>query len=52
MSLVDMCEKAEVVILGKIAVVRTKNGGKALIGVHNLCSIAKRLNLCFENYKC
>ncbi|MCC6058400.1 MAG: hypothetical protein LM568_05755 [Desulfurococcaceae archaeon] len=52
MSSQDICEKAEVAILGKVAVIRTKSGGKALIGVHNLCSIAKRLKLCFENYKC
>jgi hypothetical protein len=52
MGSTDVCEKAEVLILGKIAVIRTKSGGMALIGVHNICSIAKRLRLCFDNYKC
>lgn len=46
------CEKAEVILLGKIAIIRAKGGGKALVGLHNICALAKRLGLCFENYDC
>ena len=46
------CEKASVNIIGKIAVIRSERGGKAIVGVHNLCSVAKKLGLCIENYRC
>lgn len=46
------CEKATVTNLGKMIIIRTEKGGKAIVGVHNLCSIAKRLGICLEDYRC
>jgi len=46
------CERARVKIIGKSAVIVTERGSKALVGLHILCNIAKRLNLCLENYEC
>ena len=46
------CEKATVKIIGKAAIIRTERGSKALVGLDMLCTIAKKLNLCIENYKC
>ncbi|MEM0371536.1 MAG: hypothetical protein QXG46_03215 [Ignisphaera sp.] len=50
--MVDKCEKASVNILGKIAVIRTERKGKAIVGLNSLCTIAKRLGLCIDGYKC
>ncbi|MEM1644514.1 MAG: hypothetical protein QXL96_01370 [Ignisphaera sp.] len=52
MALNSRCEETKVVVLGKMAIIKTKSGGKALVGSHNLCVLAKRLGLCFENYDC
>ncbi|MCI4438159.1 MAG: hypothetical protein JHC33_15235 [Ignisphaera sp.] len=46
------CEKATVKIVGKIAILRTERGSKALVSVEALCNLAKKLNLCIENYNC
>jgi hypothetical protein len=46
------CEKAFVKIIGRVAILRSERGSKALIGVENLCSLAKKLNICLENYSC
>jgi hypothetical protein len=47
-----MCEKTTIKIVGKTAILKSEKGFKAIVGVDNLCSLAKRLNLCLENYKC
>lgn len=52
MSATQGCEKAVVSILGKMVIIRTERGGKAIVGVHNLCTLAKRLGLCLEGYSC
>lgn len=52
MAVNSNCEKATVNILGKMAILRTERGGKAIVGIRNLCSIAKRLGICLEDYRC
>ncbi|MDK6028025.1 hypothetical protein QPL79_01420 [Ignisphaera sp. 4213-co] len=46
------CEKAVVKTIGKVAIIRTERGSKALVGIETLCNLAKKLNLCLENYNC
>jgi len=46
------CLKARVKLIGRTAIITTENGAKAMMGIHVLCQIAKRLNLCLENYEC
>ncbi|MEL9939572.1 MAG: hypothetical protein QW632_03320 [Ignisphaera sp.] len=46
------CEKASVKIMGKVAIIRTERGSKALVGADDLCDLAKKLGLCLENYNC
>lgn len=56
------CEKAKVKLLGvdsakqgkapKLFVIETERGSKAVVGASKLCEIAKRLNLCLENFDC
>lgn len=47
-----MCERTTVKIVGKTAILKGEKGSKAIVGVDSLCLLAKRLNLCLENYKC
>ncbi|MEM0228417.1 MAG: hypothetical protein QXJ56_03090 [Ignisphaera sp.] len=47
-----MCEKTSVKIIGRTAILKGEKGSKAIVGVDTLCSLAKRLNLCLDNYKC
>lgn len=47
-----MCEKISVKIIGKTAILKNEKGFKAIVGVDTLCTLAKRLNLCLDNYKC
>ncbi len=46
------CERAKVKIVGKVAIIETERGARAMVGLHLLCSLAKRLKLCLENYEC
>ena len=46
------CERARVKIIGRVAIIETERGSRAMIGVHLLCDLAKRLKLCLENYEC
>lgn len=47
-----MCERVHVKIIGRTAILRSESGFKAIVGSDILCALAKRLNLCIENYKC
>ncbi|MCS7112133.1 MAG: hypothetical protein N3D82_04120 [Ignisphaera sp.] len=47
-----MCEKTSVKIVGRTAILKSERGFKAIVGADTLCILAKRLNLCLENYKC
>ncbi len=46
------CIKARITLRDKIAIVETEDGKKALVPLRALCSLAKRFNLCYENYRC
>ncbi len=46
------CERARVKIIGKTAIIITERGARAMMGLHLLCKLAKRLKLCLENYEC
>lgn len=48
----NKCEKAYMNILGKMVVIRTEKGGKAIVGLNSICLLAKKLGLCIENYQC
>jgi len=48
----DSCEKASIKIIGRVAILRSEKGSKALVGIENLCNLAKKLNICLENYNC
>jgi len=47
-----MCERAKVIVKGRSAYVTTESGSSAFIPVDKLCDVAKRFNLCYENYRC
>lgn len=51
-DMADMCERASVSVLGKMAVIKSERGGKAIVGLSSICSMAKRLGLCLDNYQC
>lgn len=47
-----MCEKSKVVIKGRLAYIVGESGATAFIPVDKLCEVARRFNLCIENFKC
>ncbi len=47
-----MCEKSKVVIKDRIAYLVTERGSTAFIPIEKLCEVARRFNLCIENFKC
>lgn len=46
------CLEAEVYISGKMAMITTKDGKKAVVPLRILCELAKRFGICYKNYKC
>ena len=46
------CEKAWVEIKGSVAIIRTEDNAYALVPIDEVCKLAKRFNLCYENYEC
>jgi len=48
----ETCERAWVKIKGAVAIIRTENNAYALVPIDELCKLAKRFNLCYENYEC
>jgi hypothetical protein len=49
---IGSCEKVNVKVIGRVAILRSERGSKALVGIENLCTLAKKLNICLENYDC
>ncbi|MCC6022831.1 MAG: hypothetical protein QXF42_04600 [Sulfolobales archaeon] len=47
-----MCEKFKVVIKGRLAYIISESGTSAFIPVDKLCEVAKRFNICYENFRC
>jgi len=45
-------EKAVVELRKDIAIVRTESGGVAVVPRGELCRLAERFNLVYENYEC
>lgn len=46
------CVEAEVSIMGRMAVITTKDGKKAVVPLRIVCEMARRFNICYKNYKC
>lgn len=44
--------EAEVILMGRMAVVTTRDGKRALIPQRILCDLARRFNLCYKGYQC
>ena len=51
-SRVKKCEKAWVEVKGSVAFIRTEDNAYALVPIDVVCKLAKRFNLCYENYEC
>jgi len=48
----DRCIEAEVSIMGRMAVITTRDGKRAVVPLRMLCEMARRFNICYRNYKC
>jgi len=46
------CVEADVVVMGKMAMITTSNGKKAVVPLRILCDVARRFGLCYRNYRC
>jgi len=45
-------ERAWVKIEGDIAIIKLENGGMAVVSKTEICKLAERFNLVYENYSC
>ncbi|MFZ8823703.1 MAG: hypothetical protein ACO2O0_06085 [Desulfurococcales archaeon] len=46
------CLEAEVYIAGRMAMITTRDGKRAVVPLRILCDIAKRFRICYKNYRC
>ncbi len=44
--------EAEVYIAGKMAMITTRDGKRAVVPLRILCDMAKRFGICYKNYRC
>ncbi|MEM1610650.1 MAG: hypothetical protein QXQ57_03255 [Sulfolobales archaeon] len=46
------CLEAEVYISGRMAMITTRDGKRAVVPLRILCDMARRFGICYKNYKC
>jgi len=48
----EVCVEADVAVVGKMAMITTRDGKRAVVPLRILCDVAKRFGLCYRNYRC